>query len=209
MLIIPTTVMGRCPPHIETLIELANLPGRQDPPDLGELFVAEHGDQDMWTAAEQAIAGEPRAFREYVGPVRFETRQTFVTRWDNVSRARRTLAAIIATSIGPVDVFEIARRMAELRRDTNGKLEVTVAEDVQALVGLPASRVARCRRCEKFLWMSRLRRQPLCSDACRQANWRARNPETYRRIQIENERRRALREARGTRPDRPRAKSRR
>ncbi len=209
MLIMASTVMGKCPPHIHAFIELANLTGKQDPPDLGELFVAEHGDQDMWTAAEQAIAGEPRAFREYVGPVRFETRQTFVTRWDNVLRARRTLAAIIATSIGPVDVFEIARRMAELRRDTNGKLEVTVAEDVQALAGLPASRLARCRQCEKFLWMSRLRAQPLCSDACRQANWRTRNPEQYQRIQIENERRRARKEARGTHHNRPRAKSRR
>ena len=156
MLIMSFTVMGKCPPHIHTFIELANLTGKQDPADLGQVWLDGDGSQDLWTIAEQAMAGESAAFREYVGPVRFETHQTFVTRWDNVLRARRTLAAIIDTSTGPVDLFEIAKGVAELSRDTNGKLEVTVAEEVQALAGLPASRLARCRRCEKFLWMSRL-----------------------------------------------------
>jgi hypothetical protein len=189
--------MGQCPSHIQTLITLANLTGKHDLIDLGELWLNLDPTQDTWAAAEQVVAGLPPEFRDYIGPVRFETRQTFVPLWDGVYRARRTLAGIIDTSNGPVGLSAAVRpQVAELRRDGTGKLKLSLSADMEALAGLPATRLARCRQCEKFLWMSRVRPQPLCSDACRQAKWREDNPEKYREAQIENERKRAEREAR-------------
>lgn len=194
-LLISLTVMGKCPPCLQALIALANLTGRKELVDLGDLWFTLDASQDMWAAAEQAIVGLPREFQDYIGPVRFETRQTFVPRWDRVYRARQTLAAIINTAAGPVGLSEaVGARVAELKRNASGELEVTLAAEMQGLAGLPANRLAHCRQCGKFLWMARLRLEPLCSSACRQAKWREENPKKYQQSQIEYERKRAQRE---------------
>src|SRR5262245_50751031 len=101
--------MGKCPPPIERLIALANLTGGHDLVDLGKLWLELPPTQDVWSAAAQVAACLPHEFRAFIGPVGFETRQTFVPRWDGVYRATRTLAAIINTAKQSVDVGAAVR----------------------------------------------------------------------------------------------------
>ena len=163
---------------------------------LGDIWLRPENSGDPFLVAEQASHALPREVREYIGPVTSETGSVFVPRWESVHQAIRVLTAIIETSSGPVDASRIGLGIVQLRRSSSGHLEVALSEEAAALTGLPVSRLARCRQCQRFLWMVRLRQEPLCSNGCRQANWRARNPERYRQIQIESERRRAVKETR-------------
>ena len=162
---------------------------------LGDMWLRPESSGEEFSVAEQASHALPREVREYIGPVTFETRSVVVPRWESVHQAIGVLTAIIETSSGPVDASRIGSGIAQLRRSANGHLEVALSEGA-ALTGFPVSRLARCRQCQRFLWMVRLRQEPLCSNGCRQAHWRGRNPERYRQIQIESERRRAVKETR-------------
>jgi len=189
--------MGSCPPRIKVLIELANLLEGQQLPDIAEVLFSVGEGEDLWASAAQVAAGLPQAFQDYVGPVGFNTRPTFVRRWDSVYRAWRTLMAVTAAARGKADLgTAFGPQMVWLQQNANGGLEVQFAPEIHALIGVDARRVAQCVQCGKFMWMQRLRLRPRCSNACRQADWRIRNPEKYRTIQIENERRRAQKEHR-------------
>jgi hypothetical protein len=188
--------MVACPPWIKALIELANLLGGQQLPHIGDVLLQHVGEGgDPWASAAQVATGLPRAFHDYVGPIGSDTRPAFVPRWDSVYRAWQTLVAVTTVSRGKADLGRAFGPQAVwLQQDAKGGLEIHLAPEIRALSGVEARRVAQCVQCGKFIWMERLRPRPLCSNACRQADWRIRNPEKYRAIQIENERRRSAKE---------------
>jgi hypothetical protein len=189
---IKSTVTGKCPIQVQELIDLANLTGGQEIQSLGDIWLGPWGAEGTpWSVAERASRDLPNELQAYIGPVRVDTRQVFVPRWDNVDRASRILTAVIKTAAGPVDVSKVGTQVAEMKRTANGVLEIVPSRDAHYLVGFSVSRLARCQQCRRFLWMARLRAEPFCSNRCRQTNWRTRNPEKYRQLQIESERRRA------------------
>jgi hypothetical protein len=196
-----TTVMGQAPSIVQRLINLANLADGQDVVELPGLWLRLSEGADMWLEATKVAARFPKPLRDHIGPITSDTTQQFVSKWDEVFKAEQILLAMINTANGPMGVSEVWGVHAELTRETNGALKVSLTSDLQALAGVSAARIARCVQCRKFLWMSRLRAEPFCSPspACRQARWRERNPEMYQKAQAENERKRAERERRAQR----------
>ena len=201
-----TTVTAKTPRIVAKLITAANLvPAGKDFAELPSRWLDFDGSvqgesqaegkswrDDVIASAERYLAGLPEGLRNYVGTPR--RRRTFIDRWHFIWSARQILGAVIKTTTEHhVDLNEA---LVQMERDEKGRLRILPGRLFKALDGIDGSRIAQCRWCGRFLWMERKRPDPICSNRCRQAEWRKHHPERSLKIRLKNEEERARKEYR-------------
>jgi endogenous inhibitor of DNA gyrase (YacG/DUF329 family) len=184
--------MSGAPPELKRLIEIANFWGNSEP--ISVLHLADV-DLDLVIAAKRVARGLPIEVRRFIGAIQWDRVGAFITRWDEAYTARALLDAAVRSGEQPVDLGAVIPSSTQLKIDAVGRYSVVLSDAVKVLQGVDA-RLAKCRECGDFTWMSRRRERPFCSRGrCRQADWRRRKPNADRENQARSEARRLAREA--------------
>lgn len=194
------TVMGRrCPRDVQALIGLVNAlpsptlalksPGELLPnPDAVDVA------GEMRAIWQREIASLPVKIRRFIGPITVTTHTEAMERYAFLRDAQGAL-----TALAERDIDAVARVTSVVAAVVANHLEFDFDPIVKILTGVDVRRIARCVECGRFLWLRRLRPDPVCSNRCRQTRWRERNPERWALIQNEHDARRAKKKSRSRR----------
>lgn len=168
-----------CPPNLQLLIDVANVPGEQWPggsrPTRGARFLQrsarlmEMQPKDFRADMESYHKQLPESVKRWIDPFDPEDWRGFERSLAEAFAASDVLEDIARAEKRPLQDIgllpSIPVKLIGLRIDEKGKIILTPSRLLQTLEGVEADRIRKCPICARFFWAGRMN-QPCCGKAC-------------------------------------------